>query len=286
MLDAERRGEGVSMWVVLAFVIAASIGIAVVLAATRRGSAPLNVEPWLLYDTAKLHVAIMGSLAGFAVTGIVLIAGLARGQAAAGGPALNTVVVMFTVAYFYYVGNAFLISYLPHRDPSGDFVPRVHFSLASSIEYRTLFVSWFALMPLLRTYGLQQTADILAILLPISLLIGSVIIAMAADGLGLILAKETYLSLAIGTVLGIGYAGLVRLLAPGLASEYATIQMTLIIFCINGLGYALAAATALAPRYPSIERFYARQGRRLVIVDMQLTMSALAFLWMAVIRAI
>jgi hypothetical protein len=274
------------MWAVLAFVIAASIGTVVVLAATRRGSGRLTVEPWLLYDTAKLHVAIMGGLAGFAVTGIVLIAGLARGQAAASAPTLNTVVVMFTVAYFYYVGNAFLISYLPHRDSSGDFVPRVHFSLASSIEYRTLFVSWFALMPLLRTYGLHQSADMLAILLPISLLIGSVIIAMAADGLGLILAKESYLSLAIGTVLGVGYAGLVRLLAPGLASEYATITMTLIIFGINGLGYAVAAATALAPRYPSIERFYARQGRRLVIVDMQLTMSALAFLWMAVIGAI
>jgi hypothetical protein len=286
MLPVDRRVWSVSMWAVLAFVIAASIGTAGVLVATRRGAAHLMVEPWLLYDTAKLHVAIMGGLAGFAVTGIVLIASLARGQAAASAPALNTVVVMFTVAYFYYVGNAFLISYLPHRDPSGDFVPRVHFSLASSIEYRTLFVSWFALMPLLRTYGLQQSADMLAILLPISLLIGSVIIAMAADGLGLILAKETYLSLAIGTVLGVGYAGLVRLLTPDLASEYATIEMTLIIFGINGLGYAVAAATALAPRYPPIGRFYARQGRRLVIVDMQLTMSALVFLWMAVIGAI
>jgi hypothetical protein len=274
------------MWAVLAFVIAASIGTAVVLAAARRGSPRLAAEPCLLHDTAKLHVAIMGGLAGFAVTGIVLIASLARGQEAASAPALNTVVVMFTVAYFYYIGNAFLISYLPHHDPSGDFVPRVHFSLASSIEYRTLFVSWFALMPLLRTYGLQQAADMLAILLPISLLTGSVIIAMAADGLGLILVKETYFSLAVGTVLGLGYAGLVHLLAPGLRSEYSTIEMTLIIFGVNGLGYAVAAATALSPRYPPIERFYTRYGRRLVIIDMQLTMSALAFLWMAVIGAI
>jgi len=96
------------------------------------------------------------------------------------------------VAYFYYVGNAFLISYLPHPETSGDLVPRVHFRLASTIEYRTLFVSWFALRPLLGTYGLHHPADVLAVLLPLSLALGSVVIAMAADGLGLMRLRETY----------------------------------------------------------------------------------------------
>ena len=50
------------MWVVLAFVIAASVGTVVVLAAARHGSPRLAGQPWLLYDTAKLHVGIMGGL--------------------------------------------------------------------------------------------------------------------------------------------------------------------------------------------------------------------------------
>ena len=274
------------MWVVVAFVIAASVGTVVVLAAARHGSPRLAGQPWLLYDTAKLHVGIMGGLAGFAVTGIVLIASVTRSQQAAPAPALNTVVMMFTVAYFYYIGNAFLISYLPHRDVSGDFVPRVHFSLASSIEYRTLFVSWFALLPLLHSYGLEQAAAMLAILLPISLLIGSVIIAMAADGLGLILAGETYLSLAVGAALAGATAWAVELFVPQIWSDNAAIVVTLIIFGVNGVGYAVASATALAPRYPSIERFYSRYGRQFIVVDMQLTMSSLTFLWMAVVGAI
>src|SRR6185437_7601690 len=187
-----------------------------------------------VYDTAKSHIGIMAGLAGFAFTGVVLIVTLARDRPGIAESSLDTVIVMFLVAYLWWVGNAFLISYLPHRDVSGDFVPRVHFSLASSIEYRTLFVSWFALLPLLHSYGLEQAAGMLAILLPISLLIGSVIIAMAADGLGLILAGETYLSLAVGAALAGATAWAVELFVPQIWSDNAAIVVTLIIFGVNG----------------------------------------------------
>src|SRR5438477_4048809 len=184
--------------VVFGFLVAAAIGLAIVLRVARRGAARLDLHPWLLAETAKLHVTIMGGLAGFAVTGIVLLVSLARDRAGIEAASFDTVLVMFTVAYFYYVGNAFLISYLPHPETSGDLVPRVHFSLASTIEYRTLFVSWFALRPLFDTYGLHRPADVLAVLLPLSLALGSVVIAMAADGLGLMRLQETYISAVAG----------------------------------------------------------------------------------------
>jgi hypothetical protein len=228
----------------------------------------------------------MGGLAGFAVTGIVLLAGLARDRTDVETAAFNTVLTMFIVAYFYYVGNAFLISYLPHRDTSGDLVPRVHFSLASTMEYRTLFVSWFALVPLLQTYGLSEPVNVLFALLPLSLALGSVIIAMAADGLGVISVTETYTCAAIGTGLGLAYAGVVTAWLPDAASESSALYVTIAIFCINGLGFVLAGLTPLSPRYPAVERFYTRHGRRIVLVDMQLTMVSLAFLWMAVVGAV
>jgi hypothetical protein len=272
--------------VVVGFVVAAAIGLTIVLRAARKGSARLDGHPWLLADTAKLHVTIMGGLAGFAVTGIVLLVSLARDRTGIAQTSFDTVVVMFIVAYFYYVGNAFLISYIPHPETSGNLVPRVHFSLASTIEYRTLFVSWFALRPLLDTYGLSRPANVLAVLLPLSLVFGSVVVAMAADGLGLMRLKETYLSAVVGTGLALIYAGIVWLVAPNAGKADSALTLTIVIFCINGAGFALAALTPLSPRYPGIERFYERHGRNIAIADMQLTMLSLAFLWLAVIGAI
>jgi hypothetical protein len=63
------------MWAVMGFLVAAAIGLVAVLAVGRRGSAQSDQHPWILYDTAKLHVGIMAGLAGFAFTGIVLVVG-------------------------------------------------------------------------------------------------------------------------------------------------------------------------------------------------------------------
>jgi hypothetical protein len=59
--------------VVPGFLVAAAIGLAIVLRVTRHGRARLDGHPWLLAETAKLHVGIMGGLAGFSFTGIVLV---------------------------------------------------------------------------------------------------------------------------------------------------------------------------------------------------------------------
>ena len=274
------------MWAGLAFLLAAAIGLVTVLVACHRSSAHLGDHPWIVYDTAKSHIGIMAGLAGFAFTGVVLIVTLARDRPGIAESSLDTVIVMFLVAYLWWVGNAFLISYLPHGDVSGDFVPRVHFSLASTIEYRTVFLSWFALLPLLEANGFGRISHILYFLLPASLLFGSVLISMAADGLGLLRVSETYLSAAIATVLALAYAGIVTFAVTAAWSPYSAMYLALIIFCINGLGFSLAALTPLARRYAGVRRFYKQHGRLSVIADMQLTMASLAFLWLGVVGVI
>ncbi len=274
------------MWAVLGFVLAASIGLVVVLAVGRRGLVQGNAYPWKLYATANMHVGIIGGLAGFAFTGVVLVVTLARDRPGTVASSLDTVIVMFLVAYLWWVGNAFLISYIPHDETSGELVPRIHFSLASTIEYRTVFLSWFALLPLLEANGLGRLAYVLYFLLPASLLFGSVLIAMCADGLGLLRLWETYLSAAVGTILALAYTAIVVVAVPAARSPYSPLHLALVIFCINGLGFALAALTPLSPRYAGIRRFYKRHGRRIVIADMQLTMASLAFLWLCVVGAI
>jgi hypothetical protein len=274
------------MWVLVGFLVAAAIGLVAVLAMDRRGSAHSDKYPWKLYGTANTHVGIMGGLAGFAFTGIVLVVTLARDRPGVAENSLDTVIVVFLVAYLWWVGNAFLISYIPHDETSGELVPRIHFSLASAIEYRTVFLSWFALLPLLEANGLGRLSYVLYFLLPASLLFGSVLIAMAADGLGLLRVWETYFSAAVGTVLALGYAAIVAFAVPDARSPYSTLYLALVLFCINGLGFGLAALTPLSPRYAAVERFYKRYGRRIVIVDMQLTMVSLAFLWLGVVGVI
>ncbi len=274
------------MWAVLGFLIAAALGLGLVLAVCRHAPAQRSIFPWMLDETAKLHVVIMASLAGFAFTGIVLVVTLAHDRTGADANSLDAVVVMFLVAYLFGVGNSFLISYMPHSDMSGDLVPRIHFSLASTIEYRTVFISWFALLPLLEANGLGRLAYVLYFLLPASLLLGSVVIAMAADGLGLLRVKETYISAAVSTGLALAYAAIVAYAMPGARSPVSALNLAVVIFWVNTLGFGIAALTPLSPRYAGVKKFYKRYGRWIVIADMQLTMASLTFLWLAVVGAI
>jgi hypothetical protein len=109
---------------------------------------------------------------------------------------------------------------------------------------------------------------------------------MAADGLGLLRVWETYFSAVVGTVLALGHTAIVAFAVPGARSEYSTLYLALVLFCVNGLGFGLAALTSLSPRYAGVKRFYRQYGRQIVIVDMQLTIVLLAFLWLSVVRAI
>ena len=109
---------------------------------------------------------------------------------------------------------------------------------------------------------------------------------MATDGLGLLPISRTYVSAAVGTGLALAYCAIVAWAAPIARSPYSAQYLTLVIFAVNGLGFAFAALTPLAPRYDRLRKFYERYGRSLVISDMQLTMLWLGFLWLAVVNAV
>jgi len=97
-------------------------------------------------------------------------------------------------------------------------VQRVHFSLATTIEYRTVFLSWFALLPLLQANGLGRLVPVLDLPLPASLLLGSLLVAMTNDGLGIMSVKETYFSAVVGVGLALAYWIVVALALPGMRS--------------------------------------------------------------------
>jgi hypothetical protein len=259
------------MWAPLSFLVASAIGLVTVLAVARPGAIRRREYPWVLDAVSQLHV---------------LVVTLAHDRPGRSEVSLDTVVVMFLVSYLYWVGSAFLISYLPRPSTSGDLVQRVHFSLATTIEYRTVFLSWFALLPLLQANGLGRLVPALNFLLPASLLIGSLLVAMATDGLGLMTIKETYFSAVVGFGLTLAYGIAVQVALPGMRSPYSALYLALVIFCVNGVAFALAAGTPLVSEYDGVRRFYERFGRRIVVADMQVTVVSLAFLWLAVVEVI
>ncbi len=273
------------MWILPALLLTAVVSYLIVFQASRSDAVRTSGEPWILNDTAKMHVSIMGTLAGFAFTGVVLIVTITRGQSGAAS-ALDTVIVMFLIAYLWWVGNAFLLTFMPHGDKSGQLVSRVHFSLATTLEYRTIFLSWFALLPLLEANGLGRIAYFLYVFLPTSLVFGSALVSMVTDGLGFIRVKRLYLSATIVLASALAYAAFVTYSYPEARTPYSTLCVAIAIFFINGVSFTLATLTPLAKQYSQANRFYARYGKQIVFADMQLTLTALVFLWLAVVGVI
>lgn len=270
------------MWVVVAFAAIVLVVTLIVVAIWRGETERHEDPPWELSHLAGQHVFIMAGLAGFAVTGIVLTVGLLQGKSTS-SVALSTVIVMMFVAYFFYVGNAFLFSYfLPNRDASRNVPPRVHFALGSTIEYRTLFVSWLALMPLLDAYGLDLPRQILGWLVPVSMVFGSVIMMVVATSVGLVRIREVVGTMILATVFAHGYGALVFAAFPGLRWEFSSIAVTIIIFGLNGAGFMLAALSPLSVRYPAVEAFFEKNGRPIVIADLASTVVSLSLLGLAV----
>jgi uncharacterized membrane protein YesL len=272
------------MFVITGFLAAAVIGVASVLVLARGGGLCREKHPWNLYEAAWAHVQLLGGLAGFAFTGIILIVSFAMERGAPTDPALDTVVVMFLVAFLWWIGGAFLISFIPHDEARTELMPRVHFSLATTLEYRTVFLSWFALVPLLEANGLARLTPIVDFTLLGSLACGSVLVAMVADGLGVIRFRETYVSAAVAIALTLAYGVVAHFAAPQDQASYAALNTGLIIFALNGLGFAIACLTPLGSRHPGVTDFFERHGRQIVVADMQLTMLSLSFLCLVVVK--
>jgi hypothetical protein len=271
------------MSILVAFFAAAAVAMPAALFLARRGSVDLGRTPWSVHDMARQHVIIMGSLGGFSMTGLVLLVAFTRGKSGATTTPLDAAVILLIVSIIFYVSNAFLLSYMPTQETSGEIIPRLHLSLCSTIEYRTIFLTLSALVPLLHAHGFSQPATILAQLLLVLLLFNTIVVAMVADGVGLMRFWETYAVTAIAIALGILFVSSAHNWPHHYArTEHSTMAVCIVQFCVNGLSFAVVGTTPLAARHPVVRRFFDGNARRLTIADMQLTMIAQAFLWLSV----
>lgn len=148
--------------------------------------------PWDLREVAGRIVVIAGGLAGFAVTGMVLLVTLARDRADVQTDAFNATVFMFLTAYLFFVSAAFLFGFLPRADADGKQPARIQFAVAANLMFRTVMIVWFALRPLMETFGLGVLADFAGGAITFSLALGGVFVIAILYGVGAITLRETF----------------------------------------------------------------------------------------------
>ena len=106
------------------FIVVAIIAVPLVCLLGRNGRLRETELPWDLVDVAGRQMVVLGGLAGFAVTNIVLLVSLARDRAQTATESFTAVVTMFLVAYFFYVGTAVVMGFMPRDDPLSPVRPR------------------------------------------------------------------------------------------------------------------------------------------------------------------
>jgi hypothetical protein len=242
--------------------------------------------PWGIFDVSARAVVVLGGLAGFAVTGIVLLVTLTRSSADPEREALNTVVIMFATAYLFYVGAAVLFSYLPREDPLSGGPPRIPFALANLLFYRTLFLAWFALYPLMVAASLTVPAQALAWALSVSGIIGSFFTTTLLNRVGVLQLREILL-LPVLALAGLGvFAAITYGLGLPVRSPRVPMYLTLAFFGLNALTFVHFTLGLLGANAPRLRALLLKYQRQALVADAQITHIILLFLWVALIGVI
>ncbi|MBX3576599.1 MAG: hypothetical protein KF723_05285 [Rhizobiaceae bacterium] len=111
-----------------------------------------------------------------------------------------------------------------------------------------------------------------------------VVVAMVADQMGLVKFGEGMLTALAGLALGVLFYAAMAL--AGVHEPDAALVMTVLFNVINASSFAAVGMVLLSPRRPWLRAVVERHARLFAMVDMQLTIVAIVFLWLAVVRAV
>jgi hypothetical protein len=237
---------------------------------------------WSLPEAASRQVIIAGGLAGFAVTGMVLLVTLARDRADVQTDAFNAVVFMFLTAYLFFVASAFLFSLLPKEDSDGSQPARTQFALAANLQFRSVMIAWFALRPLMQTFGLDVLADLAGGAITASIALGGMLTIGVFRGIGLLTLREALLLPVLTTLVWVTVGSLAVTVLPELQSSDSSLYLTAALYSLSVLTFVHFSVGLLACSVSAVRRLATPFFRPLCLIDIQATQVLLAFLWMAV----
>ena len=271
------------MAAVVGYLVAASIAIAAALIVAGPHYVGRRDPTFEISDVATRHVGILGALAAFAVTGLVFLVTQARNVPDPTGISFTTVLAMFVVAYMGYFSTSLLFANVSQGavDPRFDLAAAQY--AGASISLFSVFLGWFALRPLLQTFGLIPIADIVGWLLIGSVFVGYGFLGTALHRTGYATARLTFV-LPVLAVLGtLAYAILVGVAAPGLRSADATLDLTIVAFIVGVPAFGALTILPIAATHERLVPILADRWHLVVISYAEGAMVLIGFLLLAVL---
>ncbi|HET9085866.1 MAG TPA: hypothetical protein VFN41_15820 [Candidatus Limnocylindrales bacterium] len=238
------------MIAVVAFIVGTTSAILIGWSTAGRGQVLTRDPTFDPVEVGRRYVTVLGSLAGFAVTGMVLLVTFGRSVPGADNASFTAVVAMFLVAYVGFLGVSILFANIHGTDTEPIDVPAAMFAGGTTMVWFTIGIGWFALVPLFDTVGLHQLADLAGWLLLTSTVVSYSLNAVHVYRTGLVSGRLSLLIplMAILVVLVYGIVLMVFQIKPADATLSLTIT-ALLIGLPAYAGIAVLPALARQPRF-------------------------------------
>jgi hypothetical protein len=267
---------------VVGYLIAASVAIAAALAVAGPHYVVKRDPTFEIGDVSARHVTIVGGLAGFAVTGVIFLVTQARNVPDPSGNSFTTVLAMFVVAYMGYFSSSLLFANVSHLTQGTTFDLAAAQYAGASISLFSVFLGWFALVPLFEAFQLTRIADLVSWLLIGALVVGYGQLASALHRTGYASIRLALLLPIFASLATLAYAVLIGLLAPGLRSTEATLALTHVAFLVGVPAYAVNTILPIAARGPSLGPILADRWHLAVVGYAEASMVLIGFVLLSI----
>ena len=270
------------MLAVLGFLVVSALTWLLVAALSRGRSAVEPDIPWSLQETAGRQIVILGGMAGFAVTAIVLLVTTVRDKSGIDLDQYDTVIVLFLVAWVSLVGTAVMWTRVPRNDYEDSLLQRLHYATTNDQHYRAIVLGWMAMIPLLLAFGLERPAQVFAAVLALAAIDGAVLNLVALHRLGFVTVRDVFL-VPLCAVGGAGLWAVAGDLVPGLRGSEAALYLAVAMILINGLALGFVATGPVLLTADRYRHFVSARGSLVIAADVIMSVTIVAFLWLAVL---
>jgi hypothetical protein len=241
------------MWAVVALV-STSVVAALSIVRFGGGAPPQREIPWDLAENARKTVSIASALATFNITGVVLLLSFAREPGEIGTP-LSSAVGMFLVAFISLVMAGLMYANLTKAGViwCGVDVQTMQYALTTMLFFRSVFLGWLALQPLIDAYGFDDLADQIGWVLLGSAVVGGLTLSVAVlYRLALVSARVVVL-VPLFAVVGCSVVALVfELWLEDSRTAASPLYLAYALFVLNGLSFLSYAVLPAALEHPRL----------------------------------
>ena len=276
------------MTIVIGYGLAVLIAIAALWLVAGRNFVAQRDPTVNLADIAARQVGLMSGLAGYAVTGMVLLVTLGRSISDPSSTTYTTVVTMFFISWMAYAATAFLFANMSDHDEENRRQPRHGFDVpaaqfagaAATLEF-AFGMGWLALRPLFQAFGLGRLADLVALVLVGVAIASYGVVAHQLHRSGFGPARIVVAIPLVTVAATLVYALVVG--ALGLRSDQAALDLIIVGFAFGAPAFAFFMTLNVIGAYGRPARVLARIGSYLVLAYVQANALLVGFLLLGVL---